>query len=132
MDVVIVWIAPWAAISLTDWILRRYRYVPSELQKTGRDSLYWRKGGVFWPALVAQLVGMFAAISALSATFHLPTWLNLVTYHTRDAYGYGADFSIFLGMGVGALVYLILATRSVRRQADAQDQLLREEGLLVG
>jgi nucleobase:cation symporter-1, NCS1 family len=132
VDVVIVWIAPWAAIFLTDWILRRYRYVPSELQKTGRDSLYWRKGGVFWPALVAQLVGMFAAISALSATFHLPTWLNLVTYHTRDAYGYGADFSIFLGMGVGARVYLILATRSVRRQADAQDQLLREEGLLVG
>ncbi len=130
VDIVIVWIAPWAAIFLTDWILRRYRYVPSELQKTGRDSLYWRKGGVFWPALVAQLVGMFAAISALSATFHLPTWLNLVTYHTRDAYGFGADFSIFLGMGVGALVYLILATRSVRRQADAQDQLLREEGLL--
>ncbi len=132
VDVVIVWIAPWAAIFLTDWILRRYRYVPSELQKTGRDSLYWRKGGIFWPALVAQLIGMFAAISGLSATFHLPTWLNLVTYHTRDAYGFGADFSIFLGMGVGALVYLILATRSVRRQADAQDQLLREEGLLVG
>jgi nucleobase:cation symporter-1, NCS1 family len=132
VDVVIVWIAPWAAIFLTDWILRRYRYVPSELQKTGRDSLYWRKGGFFWPALVAQLVGMFAAISGLSATFHLPSWLNLVTYHTRDAYGFGADFSIFLGMGVGALVYLILATRSVRRQADAQDQLLKEEGLLAG
>ncbi len=132
VDIVIVWIAPWCAIFLTDWVLRRYRYVPSELQKTGRDSLYWRKGGVFWPALVAQLVGMFAAISALSATFHLPTWLNLVTYHTRDAYGYGADFSVFMGMGVGAVVYLILATRSVRRQADAQDQLLKEEGLLPG
>ncbi len=130
VDVVIVWIAPWAAIFLTDWILRRYRYVPSELQKTGRDSLYWRKGGVFWPALVAQVVGMFAAISGLSATFHLPQWLNLVTYHTRDAFGFGGDFSIFMGMGVGALVYLILATRSVRRQADAQDTLLREEGLL--
>ncbi len=130
VDIVIVWIAPWAAIYLVDWALRRYRYVPSELQNTGRTSLYWRKGGVFWPALVAQLIGMFAAISALSATFHLPQWLNLVTYHTRDAYGYGGDFSVFLGMGVAAVVYLVLATRTVRKEADAQDQLLREEGLL--
>ena len=131
VDVVIVWIAPWCAIYLVDWVLRRYRYVPSELQKIGRTSLYWRRGGVFWPALVAQVIGMFAAISALSATFHLPTWLNLVTYHTRDAYGYGGDFSVFLGMGVAAVVYLILATRSVRKEADAQEQLLREEGLLA-
>ena len=42
VDIVIVWIAPWCAIFLVDWVLRRYRYVPSELQKTGRDSLYWR------------------------------------------------------------------------------------------
>ena len=69
VDIVIVWIAPWCAIFLTDWVLRRYRYVPSELQKTDRDSLYWRDGGVSWPALVAQVVGMFAAISGLSVTF---------------------------------------------------------------
>ena len=66
VDIVIVWIAPWSAIFLVDWALRRYRYVPSELQKTGRDSLYWRHGGIFWPAIVAQVIGMFAAISALS------------------------------------------------------------------
>jgi nucleobase:cation symporter-1, NCS1 family len=129
VDVVIIWIAPWSAIFLVDWALRRYRYVPGELQKTGRDSLYWRRGGIHWPAWVAQLVGMFAALSALSATFHLPHWLNLVTYHTRDAFGYGADFSVFFGMGAGGLVYFVLAGRSVRREADAQDGLLREEAL---
>ena len=84
VDVVIVWIAPWSAIFIVDWILRRYRYVPGELQKTGRDSLYWRKGGVFWPALIAQVIGMYAAISALSATFTLPHWLNELTYHTDE------------------------------------------------
>ena len=131
VDIVIIWIAPWSAIFLVDWILRRYRYVPSELQKTGRDSLYWRTGGVHWPAWVAQLVGMFAAISGLSATFHLPVGLNLLTYHTRDAFGFGGDFSIFLGMGVGGIVYVALAWRGVRgREVDAQDQLLRSEGLL--
>jgi purine-cytosine permease-like protein len=131
VDVVIVWIAPWFAIFIVDWALRRYRYVPSELQKTGKDSLYWRTGGVFWPALVAQLVGMFAAISALSATFTLPHWLNELTFHTRDyPANYGADFSVFLGMAVGGLVYLVLGWRGVRSQADAQDELLKAEGLL--
>ncbi len=109
VDIVIVWIAPWCAIFLVDWVLRRYRYVPSELQKTGRDSLYWRKGGINWAALVAQVLGMFAAISGLAATFHLPDWLNLVTVHTRDAFGFGGDVSIFFGMGAAALVYVVLA-----------------------
>ena len=130
VDIVIVWIAPWCAIFLADWVLRRYRYVPSELQKTGRDSLYWRTGGVNWAALVAQVVGMFAAVSGLAATFHLPDWLNEVTVHTRDSFGFGGDFSIFMGMGVAALVYVVLAFGKVRREADAQESLLREEGLL--
>ncbi len=129
VDIVIIWIAPWSAIFLVDWALRRYRYAPGELQKTGRDSLYWRRGGIYWPAWAAQVLGMFAAISALSATFHLPTWLNQVTYHTRDAFGFGADFSVFFGMGVGGLVYLVLAWKGVRLQAAQQEQLLRDEGL---
>ena len=125
VDVVIVWIAPWVAIFLVDWALRRFRYVPSELQNTGPTSLYWNSRGVFWPAIIAQVIGMFGAISALSATFPLPHWLNEVTYHNN-----GADFSVFLGMGVGGAVYYLLAHTELSRQADAQEQLLREEGLL--
>ena len=67
---------------------------------------------------------MFAAISALSATFSLPRWLNEVTRHTQDKFGYGADFSVFMGMGVGGLVYLVLAWRGVRAQAAEQDRVL--------
>jgi purine-cytosine permease-like protein len=126
VDVVIVWIAPWAAIFLVDWWLRRSRYVPAELQKTGSDGLYYRKGGVFWPAIIAQVVGMFAAVSALSATFTLPHWLNELTFHTTDyPANFGADFSVFLGMGVGGLLYLILGAKGVRSQADRQDELLK-------
>jgi NCS1 family nucleobase:cation symporter-1 len=134
VDVVIVWIAPWCAIFLVDWYLRRQRYVPGELQKTDKSSMYWASGGVFWPAIIAQVVGMFAAISGLYVNptyyFRIPQWLNEITDHTQDSYHYGADFSVFLGMGVGALVYLVLAGRSVRRQADQQDVLLKAEGLL--
>ena len=134
VDVVIVWIAPWCAIFVTDWVLRRCRYVPAELQKTGRDSLYWRWGGVNWTAWVAQIAGMFAAVSALyvnpSYYFRIPTWLNEVTDHMQDAAHAGADFSVFLGMGVAALVYLSLGWSKVRRESGAQDALLRAEGLL--
>ena len=128
VDVVIVWIAPWVAIFLVDWALRRFRYVPSELQNTGPTSLYWNSGGVYWPALIAQVVGMFAAISALSATFHLPHWLNEVTYHNN-----GADFSIFLGMGVGGAVYYLLAHAKVAPGGgQRRTALLTEEGLAAG
>jgi hypothetical protein len=51
--------------------------------------------------------------------------LNEVTYHNN-----GADFSVFLGIGVGGGVYYLLAHAQLSRQADAQEQLLREEGLL--
>jgi nucleobase:cation symporter-1, NCS1 family len=125
VDIVIVWIAPWVAIYLVDWALRRFRYVPSELQNTGPTSMYWNSSGVFWPAIIAQVIGMFAAISALSATFSLPHWLNEVTYHNN-----GADFSIFLGMAVAGVVYYLLAHAKLSREADAQEELLREEGLL--
>jgi hypothetical protein len=36
----------------------------------------------------------------------------------------GADFSIFMGLGVGGLSYLLLAGRSVRREANAQRELI--------
>src|ERR1700689_3807959 len=125
VDVVIVWIAPCSAIFLVDWFLRRRRLVPLELLRTDKGGLYYRNGGVFWPAIIAQLVGMVAAISGLSATFALPHWLNEVTYTTSPS-GYGADFSVFMGMGVGALVYLVLGWSGVRKQADEQDRRLAE------
>jgi cytosine/uracil/thiamine/allantoin permease len=128
VDVVIVWIAPWMAIFLVDWVLRRYRYVPEELQKTGPDGLYYRRGGIWWPAIVAQLVGMAAAFSALSPTFHVPSWSNPLSIGRNSVGEFGADFSIFVGVGVAALVYLVLAWRGVRRQADRQDEMLSATG----
>ncbi len=127
VDVVIVWIAPWAAIFLVDWLLRKRKYVPAQLQRTGPDSLYWRSGGVHWPAVVAQVVGMFAAISGLAATFPLPSWLNSVTYATRDSFGFGADFSIYMGMVVAGGLYLLLAGAAVRAEAAQQDRILASD-----
>jgi nucleobase:cation symporter-1, NCS1 family len=121
VDVVIVWIAPWVAIYLVDWWMRRWRYVPAELQRTDEGSIYWGRGGVHWPAVMAQLVGMVASLAALSPTFSVPHWVNPITVHTG-----GADFSVFTGMAAGGVVYALLAWRSVRRQAQVQDALLAD------
>jgi purine-cytosine permease-like protein len=115
--VVICWIAPWAAVYLVDWGLRRWRYVPAELQHTDRASLYWGIGGVHWPAIVAQAAGSTAAVLALSQPFYQGPIATA-------AGGGGADFSVFTGMFVGGLVYLVLAWRGVHLQAVAQDEML--------
>ncbi len=118
VDSVIVWIGPWTAIFLVDWWLRRFRYVPEELQRTGR-GLYWRTGGVHVPALVAQVLGSVAAVMAIATPFYLGP--------ISSATG-GADFSVFAGMGVAAASYALLAGRSVRREADVQDEMLALPG----
>ena len=68
---VIAWIAPWMAIFLVDWLLRRQRYVPLELQRTDSGGLYWRRGGVHWPALVAQALGTVASVLAFNQAFYV-------------------------------------------------------------
>jgi NCS1 family nucleobase:cation symporter-1 len=114
---VIAWIGPWMAIFLVDWILRRRRYVPAELQRTGPGGLYWRTGGVHWPALVAQALGTLASVLAFNQLFYTGPI-------ARAFGGGGADFSVFTGVLVGGLTYFLLAGRAVRREADEQDRLL--------
>jgi purine-cytosine permease-like protein len=114
---VIAWIAPWMAIFLIDWILRRQRYVPSELQRTDRGSIYWRNGGVHWPAIIAQAAGIAASVLAFDQEFYIGPIANVFGNG-------GADFSVFTGVVVGGIVYLVLAAGTVRREADVQEELL--------
>jgi nucleobase:cation symporter-1, NCS1 family len=123
VDVVIIWIAPWVAIYLVDWGLRKWRYVPSELQRVDRGGLYWSRGGVHWPAIIAQIVGMIASMSALYPTFSVPRWMNPITVHSG-----GADFSVFTCIAAGGIVYAALAWKGVRLQAERQDALLAGTG----
>jgi purine-cytosine permease-like protein len=128
VDLVIIWIAPWCAIYLVDWAMRKYRYSPAELQKTDHTSLYWAQGGVNWSAIVAMLLGMAAAMSGLNTTFNVPNWMHPLVVATAPAKSpvlYGGDFSVFMGLGVGGLAYFILAslTGVVKKQVAKQDEL---------
>jgi nucleobase:cation symporter-1, NCS1 family len=114
-DCVIAWIAPWMAIFLVDWVLRRYRYHAGELQRTDKGGMYWRRGGVHWPAIIAQACGSTASVLAISQTF----WVGPIA-----RWADGADFSVFTGVIVAGAVYLLLARRSVRAETAIQDRLL--------
>ncbi len=106
----LIWIAPWVAIYLTDYFLRRGRYDSRSLLATG-PGLYFRRGGLHIPGLVAQLVGMCAAASWLNA---YPAWSGPLASHTG-----GADFSVFMGALFGGGIYYLLARHGVRAEAQA-------------
>jgi nucleobase:cation symporter-1, NCS1 family len=107
---IILWLGPWCAIFLVDSYLRRNRYDHDGLLTEG-SGRYFRNGGVHWPAIIAQLLGMGAAA----------TWLNAYSpfvgyFAARHGGPIGSDFSVFIGLVVGGLVYSVLAGRAVRAE----------------
>jgi len=143
VGVIIVWIAPWFGIYIMDWILRKYRYNPAELQRTDKDGLYYvGSSGINWNAIVAFFVGMICATIAFSKApppvnfpFH---WMTPISNHyggtcggalvhgvcTAGWFG-GADFSVPTGIVIAALVYFGLekVTGNVARQVKRQKEL---------
>jgi purine-cytosine permease-like protein len=111
---IIVWLAPWCAIYLVDSWLRRGRYDHQDLL-TGRGGLYFRTGGVHWPAIIAQVTGGVAAY----------LWLNassggvLASTGSLSSRTDGSDLSVFVGLLAGGLVYYLLAGREVRAEGVA-------------
>jgi len=140
VGVIIVWIAPWFGIFICDFLLRRRRYEPIDLQRDDRGGRYFGSTGVSFSAVVAFGSGIVAAITGFSKApppvnfpFH---WMTPIANHfggscagplvhgTCSAGWFGgADLSIPLGIGVAALVYLALEQLSGRvagqREVDA-------------
>ena len=113
---IVVWLAPWFGILITDYLLRGRQYDSLSL-RSARDGLYWRNGGIHWPAVIAQVVGMVAALMWINAAFAFPAYTGPISNHFPGLHG--GDFSWAIGIAVGALVYWALAARSVRREAAA-------------
>ena len=111
---IVVWLAPWFGILITDWLLRGRRYDSLSL-RSSRGGLYWRNGGIHWPAVIAQVVGMVAALMWINATTAYPAYTGPISNHFPGLAG--GDFSWAIGIAVGALLYWALAARGVRREA---------------
>jgi len=111
---IVVWLAPWFGILITDWLLRGRRYDSLSL-RSSRDGLYWRSGGIHWPAVIAQVVGMVAALMWIDASTAFPAYVGPISNHFPGLAG--GDFSWAIGIVVGSLLYWALAARGVRREA---------------
>jgi NCS1 family nucleobase:cation symporter-1 len=113
---IIVWLGPWCAIYLIDSWLRKNRYdAGGLLDERGR---YYRNGGVFWPAITAQVLGMIAAALWLNA-FSSTALSYVGPLASRLGGSFGSDFSVFMGLIVGGGVYYLLAGRTVRAEGEA-------------
>ncbi|NNN09391.1 MAG: hypothetical protein HKL85_09400 [Acidimicrobiaceae bacterium] len=143
VGVIIVWIAPWFGIYVTDWLLRKYRYNANEMQKTTSDSIYWGSAGYNWNAMIAFVVGLVLATTAYSKApppVNFPLhWMTPFSNHFGAFYcdgsakancgpaGWfgGADMSVFFGILAAALIYFILekVTKNVARQVQRQEEL---------
>jgi purine-cytosine permease-like protein len=103
----LVWFAPWTAIFLVDFWLRRGRYDTAGLMNNGR-GIYWRNRGIHLPGVVAQLAGMAAAV----AWVNTPVWRGPVSSLTG-----GADMSVWMGLFVAGGLYFVLGQAGVRQEA---------------
>jgi NCS1 family nucleobase:cation symporter-1 len=111
---IVVWLAPWFGILITDYLLRRRRYDAAALQANS-GGLYWRSGGVHVPAIVAQAIGMVAALMWINAQYAFPSYIGPLSSHFPGLEM--GDLSWLIGIVLGGGVYWLLAVRSVRREA---------------
>ncbi len=113
---IVVWLAPWFGILMVDWLLRRGRYDRGALA-AARGGLYWRNGGIHWPALIAQALGMVASLLWINAAFAVPAYVGPLSNLIPALKG--SDFSWLTGVVVGGVVYWALAGSRVRKEAAA-------------
>jgi purine-cytosine permease-like protein len=113
---IVVWLSAWFGILMVDYVLRRRRYDPASLAAP-RGGLYWRNGGIHWPAIIAQVLGMVAALMWINADFAVPSYVGPVSSHISGLQG--SDFSWAVGILVGGGVYYLLARGSVRHEVSA-------------
>jgi nucleobase:cation symporter-1, NCS1 family len=112
LDYIVVWLGPWFGILMADYLLRKGRYDPGSLVSE-RGGIYWRNGGVNWRALVAQGLGMVAALMWTDALYYEPSYTGPIS----NALG-GSDLSWLMGIVVGAGVYALLSSATVKREVE--------------
>ena len=110
------WIAPWAAIVVTDYFMRGGRYDAAEMMRW-RPSAYWYDKGLFWPGIVAFLAGVATCLAfSNSSTFASPLMTGML---------HMGDFSFEAGIIVAVPLYWLLAKRMVAKQAAMTPQWRR-------
>lgn len=106
----VIWLGPFAAVWITDGLIRRWRYDAAEIHDVTRRSEYWGWHGLNPGAWLAMLAGVVVCLLTMNAPiFHGPVSDLLA----------GADFTWTLGPLVSAAVYWAQSRRSSRARATA-------------
>jgi Purine-cytosine permease and related proteins len=104
-----IWLAPWVAIYLIDWWMRRGEYNLRDLEEKGR--------GTNIPGVISLAAGMVAA-ALFANTGYLVGPLTALLSPADPSYA--PDLSILVGVLVGGLLYAVLnKTLSPANAADA-------------
>jgi len=104
LSYMIFWTAPWAAIIITDYFMRKGEYSSSDLMKWGTGR-YWYGNGLFGPGIIAFVVGIISCVVFSNS----PTYVSpFMMRYFPDA----GDLSFEMGMIVSAALYYGLSVRS--------------------
>ncbi|GCF11574.1 purine-cytosine permease family protein [Dictyobacter arantiisoli] len=114
-----LWVPSWAAVLLIDFFVFRHgSYTVHDLTR-GRAGSYWYRGGVFWRAVIAWMIGLVVTLPFIgSAT--LP-WLATPWQGPLARVLGGVDVSGIIGALVSAGVYLLLGWKYFRHSKSARD-----------
>lgn len=107
LALLVVWLAPWFGIYITDWILRRGAYDPTALLRSARGGRYWGRRGFNVAGITAEIAGIVAAAMCMNS--------SLFVGPVSTATG-GSDLSVVSGVLVAAAVYWLLGRKNVARQ----------------
>ncbi|MDP9729489.1 purine-cytosine permease family protein [Alicyclobacillus tolerans] len=106
----IIVIGPWATIFLLHHFLIRGRYSENGLASNQPHSDYWYQGGIHWEAIVSFIIGIVATILCVNSQLYVSPLSN-------QLFG-GADLSAYAAPIVTGMVYYLLASRKIRKQAN--------------
>lgn len=103
LDYMTFWTAPWAAIVVVDYFLRRGRYNAVDLMRWGGGE-YWYQGGVAWRGVLAFVFG-----TGMSVLFcNSPSYASPL----MTVYLHSMDLSVEAGFLLTAALYYGLARRT--------------------
>lgn len=107
LALLVVWLAPWFAIYITDWLLRQGVYHPVALLRSTRGGRYWGRGGFNVAGIGAEVAGIVAAAMCMNSGL----FVGPISTMTG-----GSDLSVVAGIVVAGCVYWLLGRREVARQ----------------
>ncbi|QQE80086.1 cytosine permease [Alicyclobacillus sp. SO9] len=103
LDVMIVFIGPWATIYLIHHWRLKGRYNASGLDAVDSSSPYWFTGGVNWKVMAAFIIGVIATFLTVNNSF-FQSKLTIMWFG-------GADLTAFAAPIVTGIAYLLLVSK---------------------